>query len=246
MKRAILICFIAIMTMLFVACELSNLKDAKNNVKENKSNNENAYKVYEKEYTAYNKEDKPFIVKYAQISGLDNKSLESQINQTLKSSITEWINKDCEWMAESQMNVEYKTSKLLSLCYTIEMNDDRGKDFASTYARIGITVDLNKGVRVYLNDLFKDTSSLKQELVGYSYGNEISPPISSKEADEIIHYASISEKKYFEEIYKNDPLVYDFMFTYIRAKPSFYLTDTQIVITRDENKYNDVFINFEQ
>lgn len=34
-----------------------------------------------------------------------------------------------------------------------------------------------------------------------------------------------SEKEYFEETYKADPHVYDSMFTYIRVKPSFYLTD---------------------
>jgi len=221
----------------------SDANDSKeNNIEGSKPSNTNDYKIFEKEYTAYNKENKPFKVKYAQISGLANENLENRINQTLKSSITEWINKDSEWMEESQLAVKYKTSKYLSLFYTIESKD--GKNKLSTYTRIGVTVDMQTGDRVYLNYLIKDTTNLKQKLVSYSYGNEISPPIDSEEADKIIHRASISEKEYFEEIYKTDPLVYDFMFTYIRVKPSFYLTDKQIVITRDENKYNDVYIDF--
>jgi hypothetical protein len=260
MKRFVLIFFV-VMTLLFVGCIFSNLNDGKINKDEdsisidvnyNKAGNaeesnpidENDYKIFQKEYTAYNKENKPFKVRYAQISGLANENLENKINQTLKSSITEWINKDSHWMEESQLTVKYKTSKYLSLCYTIESKDD--KNNLSTYTRIGVTVDMQTGDRVYLSDLIKDTTNLKQKLVSYSYGNEISPPIDSEEAEKIIHRASISEKEYLEEIYKTDPLVYDFMFTYIRVKPSFHLTDKQIVITRDDNKYNDIYVDFKQ
>ncbi len=80
----------------------------------------------------------------------------------------------------------------------------------------------------------------------FYYGNEISPPINSEEADKIIQHTSISEKEYFEDVYKTDPLVYNFMFTYIRVKPSFYLTDNKLVITRDENEFDDVYIDFKQ
>ena len=260
MKRVVLIYFV-VMAMLLVGCNSSKLNDSEinkdkgsklidanynkaGNAEESNPRDENDYQILEKEYTAYNKENKPFKVKYAQISGLANEDLENKINQTLKSSIAEWINKDCEWMEESQLAVKYKTSKYLSLCYTIESKDD--KNNLSTYTRIGVTVDMQTGDRVYLNDLIKDTTNLKQKLVSYSYGNEISPPIDSEEADKIIHRASISEKEYFEEIYKTDPLVYDFMFTYIRVKPPFYLTDKQLVITRNENEFNDVYIDFKQ
>lgn len=237
--------------MLLAGRSISNLNsseiskfDVNDNSQANNAeeSNKNEYKILEKEYTFYNKENKLFKVKYAQISGLANEILEYNINQTLKSSITEWINKDCEWMEESQLDVKYKNSKYLSLCYIIELKDY--KNYFSTYTRIGVTVDMQTGERVYLNDLIKDTSDLKQTLMSYSYGNEVSPPIDSKEADKIIYGASKSEKEYFEEIYETDPLVYDFMFTYIRVKPTFYLTDKQLVITRDENEFNDVYIVF--
>lgn len=260
MKRVVLIYFI-VMAMLLVGCNSSKLNDSEinkdkgsklidanynkvGNVEESNPRDENDYKILEKEYNAYNKENKPFKVKYAQISGLANENLENMINETLNSSITEWINIDCEWMEESQLAIKYKTSKYLSICYTIELIDDKYN--LRTYTRIGVTVDMQTGDRVYLNDLIEDTTNLKQRLVSYSYGNEVSPPINSEEADKIIHYTSISEKEYLEEIYKTDPLVYDFMYTYIGVKPSFYLTDNKLVITRDENEFDDVYIDFKQ
>jgi hypothetical protein len=242
-----MIYFVVVMTMLFVGCKSGSvIENQTNKPVESKIDIVTDYKVNVKEYTLYNKKNKPFIVKYAQISGVGNESLESRINQTLKSSITEWINKDCDWLDESQIAVKYKDLDYLSLCYTIELKDDRGETNMSTYTRIGVTVDMRTGDRVFLDDLFKNTDSLKKELEKYNYGNEISPPINSDDANKILHDASISEKQYFEEIYKTDPHVYDFMLSYLRAKSSFYLTDKQLVITRDENEFDDVYFDFGQ
>lgn len=116
----------------------------------------------------------------------------------------------------------------------------------STYTRMGVTVDIQTGDRVYLNDLINDTDGLKQKLEKYDYGNEFSPPINSEEADKILHEASISESKYLEEIYQNDPYAYDEIKDEIGSKTSFYLTDNKLVITRNEYDLNDVYIDFEQ
>ncbi len=231
MKRAILIYFIIVMVTLFTGCKTNNIND---------------YKIYENEYEAYDEEENLFKVKYAQVSGLGNESLENVINQTLKLSITEWINESCEWMDKFQIIIKYKTSKYLSLCYTIEWKDDRGEDYISEYTRIGVTVDMQTGERVYLDDLIEDIGGLKKDLEKYDYGNEFSPPINSDEADEIIHNSSISEKKYLNEIYQNNPDVYRFIKSYIGLKQSFYLTDNKLVITRDGYDLNDVYIDFEQ
>lgn len=64
---------------------------------------------------------------------------------------------------------------------------------------MGVTVDMQTGDRVYLVDLVEHIESLKQKLENYDYENEVSPPIDSKEADQIIRHASISENEYFEE-----------------------------------------------
>lgn len=231
MRRTILIYLFVTIAMLFVGCKSSNTYDYKST---------NSFEIYEKEYTAYNNEKQSFIVKYAQISGLGNESLENKINQTLKESITTWINENCEWMDRSEIVVKCKTPKYLSLCYVIEWNNSQ----RNGYLRIGITVDMKTGNRVYLNDLIKDTASLKQTLINYNYGTEFSPPIDSEEADIIIHRASISETKYFEEIYKDDPYVYNHINSYLTAKSSFYLTDNKLVITRDKYELNDVYIDF--
>lgn len=111
-----------------------------------------------------------------------------------------------------------------------------------TFTRFGVTVDIQTGRRVFLDDLFKGTADLKQKLVKYDYGNEISPPIDPAETDEIIHESSISEKKYFEENYDADSDVYNFL----QGKSSFYLTDNKLVIIRDENEFDDVYIDLKQ
>jgi len=43
-----------------------------------------------------------------------------------------------------------------------------------------------------------------------------------------------------KKIIRMDHSVYNFLW----SKLSFYLTDDQIVITRDENEFNDVYIDF--
>lgn len=162
MKRIIIIYFFVVMTMLLAGCGSGNVIENKTNkLAESKSNNSTSYKVNIKEYIAYNEKDKPFKVKYAQILGIDNKSLENKINQTLKSAITEWLNKSSEWMEKSQITIKCKNSRYISLCYTIEWKNDNGEGFMSTYTRIGVTVDVQTGDRVYLNDLIKNSESLK-------------------------------------------------------------------------------------
>ena len=210
------------------------------------SNSIECYEVFEKEYTAYDDNNNPFSVIYAQISGLGDESLQFQINQVLKSSITEWINEDCKWVSEMVMEVEYKTDKYLSLCYTYEILDPRGEDFISTFVRIGLTIDMQTGERIYLKDLVSDTEKLKQILTNYSYNSEFSPPISSEEADEILNYASITEKTYFEQLFETNPYVYEYTVTYLRIKPSFYIRDNEIIITRNEYDLNDVYIDYEK
>lgn len=246
MKKAILIYLCIALTMLFTGCKSNNVNDDKTNDCIKSNLNVTDYKVNMNEYILPNEKNYPFSVNYAQISGIGNENLENKINQTLKSAIIEWINKNCEWMEKSQITVKCKTSKYLSLCYTIEWGNPQGKAFMSTYTRFGVTVDMQTGRRVFLDDLFKDTAGLKQELVKYDYGNELSPPIDFEEANKILHEASISESKYLEEIYKTDPLVYEYMLSYIGKKPSFYLTDNKLVITRDENEFDDVYIDFKQ
>lgn len=202
------------------------------------------YEVSIEEYTAYAETDKPFKVKYAQISGLNDENLESRINQTLKSCIIEWINEECYWLEWYQVSSIYKTPEYLSICFFIKWDYPPGENIMKEETRVGVTIDMQTGERVFLDDLVADIDSLKQKLVDYYYGTEFSPSISAKEADKIIHCASISEKEYFEELYKTDPHLYINLISVFSSKPSFYLKDNKLVITRDRYELNDVYLDF--
>lgn len=246
MKKVILIC-VFVLTMLFIGCQSNTYSDNSKNDEDNKSIDVNNYEIYEEEYIANNKENIPFSVKYLQISGLGNENLENYINQTLKLSMTEWINENCEWMNKFKADVKYKTPQYLSLCYTIEWENTQGSDYPSTLMRLGVTIDMQTGERVYLEDLIKDsigTTSLKQRIMNFTNG--ISPPIDSKEADKIIHEASMSEKKYYEEEFQTNSDVYNELKGVLLHKSSFYLQENTLVITRNEYEYDDIYINFKQ
>jgi hypothetical protein len=205
---------------------------------------DNDYQVYEKAYTGYDEEQGEYAVKYLQVSGIDNKKLEEKINETLRLSVTEWLNEYCAWMERSKISIECQSAQYFSVCYTIEWKNKNGEDLIGPKTRIGVTVDMSTGERVFLDDLLKDTDSLKQRLENYDYGNEYSPPISTEEADNIIYCASLSEKEYLEEEYKSDPHVYDEIKSVLSSKSSFYLTGNKLIITRDDDEWNNVSIDF--
>lgn len=237
MKRGLLLQLLVFVALLFAGCKSGEVIDRS---VESKPNVVADYEVDIKEYIAYAETDKQFKVKYAQISGLADDTLESRINQILKSSMTEWLQEDCQWVERFQVYSEYKTPEYLSICYLIEWENPRNES-----TRVGVTIDMQTGERVYLDDVVKDIDNLKQKLVNYYYGTEFSPSIDPEEADKIIHCASISEDEYFEELYHEfDQHVYSNLISYLGAKPSFYLKDNKLVITRDRYSMNDIYIDF--
>ncbi len=205
----------------------------------------NDYKVYEKKYTSYNEAQKEYTVKYMQVSGIGNKKLEKKINKALRLSVTEWLNEHCEWMERSKISIECQTSKYLSICYMIEWRNPDKDIYVTPCTRIGVTIDMRTGKRLFLDDFIKDMDDLKQKLMSYDYGNEISPPINSDEADNIIYSTLLSEKEYLEERYKTDTHVYNEIISVIGEKPSFYITDNRLIITRDKYEPDDVYIDLQ-
>ncbi len=85
-----------------------------------RSSNDKDYTIYEKAQTFYDEEQKEFLVKYAQVSGISNKRLEEKINAALESSVTEWINDSCWWMGKCQMEVKLKPQDIYP--YAIRLN----------------------------------------------------------------------------------------------------------------------------
>ncbi len=246
MKKSFFLFLIILIILGSDGCVKNSYIENQKDIHSYEKNNQLDYKVNFEEYSIKNENNKLFKIKYAKISGLADKKMENKINQTLKSSLIEWINKDCEWMSEIRINVTYKNSDYISLCYTKEWESPRGKGYINTYTRIGITINMHTGERVYLDNLIKDTKNLKRKLENYKYETEFSPPISSDEAVKIIQEASISEKDYLIESFKTDPFVYDEIKDEIASKTSFYLMDKNLVIMRDEYKLNDIYIDFKR
>ncbi len=216
-----------------------SLSDEYTNTPETTDGILNDYEVVEASYTTYDDYNNMFQVTYAQVSGVSNIDLEDRINEALMVSMTEWINSNCDWANEFQIEVTSKTSELLSLCYSLgyEFNNQ------TMYIHVGVTVDMQTGKRLYLSDVVENIEEIRGEIVSYEYSTDFSPPIDADEADEIIHYTSISEKEYFEEMSLFDSYVYQYMFTYLRVKPTFYLKNDLLVIIRDEYDLNNIYIN---
>lgn len=225
----------------------SEMYDIDNSKEKSKSNNIVEYIVYKDEYIVNLDNNTSISVDYVQISNLGNVNLENQINQInqiLKSSLSEWVNEECEWFEQFEVDIKYKSPEYLSVCYTAHWENPNGNDFIGTVTRIGITIDINEGKRVYLNDFFEEAVVINRFLEEYNYGTEFSAPIREEEAKEIIHEASISVKEYLDEKQQTYPLVYEFMLSYISEKSSFYLEGNKIIITRDEYEMSDVYLEY--
>ncbi len=100
---------------------------------------------------------------------------------------------------------------------------------------------MQTGKRVYLDDIIDDMDDLKQYLVEY---DGLASSIDEKEADEIIRYSSMSEKEYIEEKFKTYPNVYQYIKSSLMFKPTFYITDDQLVIVRGETYISSVYLDF--
>lgn len=202
------------------------------------------YEVYEKLLTITDNGGESFDIPYFQVQNMDDITLENKINEILKNSIKSWVTEECRWFEAFQPEVKLKSSEYLSICYTAEWENPNGDGFENTVSRVCVTVDIREGKRVYLNDFFDSDSTIRKVLEKYSYDSEFATPIDLEEADRIIDEASMSVEDYFYNISNSDPLVYDFMKSYISKKSSFYLQENKLVITRNENERDDIFLDY--
>ncbi len=215
-----------------------------------------SYNIDEKEFLFNRYDGKEIRLKYIQVSGLSNVELETRINEMLKAELTQWINLKSEWYERDparhewferfQPEVKLKSPRYLSVCYTARWEHDNGSDYMGESVRVGITIDILEGRRVYLKDLFEDESVLKRELENYEYNSEFTAPIDSDEADKIIYEASLSMADYLDELSQTDPLAYEeIMFDlFWQPKPSFYLLEDTVVVTRSKYEISDAYLSF--
>jgi len=258
MKKIIWISLLLAVTVFFTGCGISENGSQGNNTEshtesltedtgnENASGIANDYEVHEAEYVFDEGGESEYKVTYAQISGINDKDIEADINQALKLAVTEWLKEDTTWMEKCEYVVTCHTQRYLSLLYTHKSIGGNPKSQRTYITRFGITVDMQTGKRVFLDELM-DAVSLKEKLMEYEYSNDIGAPITAKDANKIIQGASLSEMEYFVLEYHNDPLF--LIGSSLHYKPSFYFTDNQIVILRNIDMIsdygNEIFLDFE-
>jgi len=161
-----------------------------------------------------------YKVSYAQVAGLKDRLLQEQINQILKQSITAWLTEDDSWMEGFQFEVTCQTARYLSVCYTVP--DQYWENVAVELApSFGITIDMQAGKRVYLDALVKNTSELKKILSEGVFDDDM--------INEVIKAASMSESDYRHSL--GNQAANEAPFWFLQRKSSFYLTDTQLVVS---------------
>ncbi len=216
-----------------------------------------SYNIDEKEFLFNRYDGKEIRLKYIQVSGLSNVEAETRINEMLKTELIQWVNLKSEsyeeenplaneWFEKFQPEVKLKSPRYLSVCYTARWEHKNGSDYMGESVRVGITIDILEGRRVYLKDLFEDESVLKRELENYEYNSEFTAPIDSDEADKIIYEASLSMADYLDKLSQTDPLAYEEIKYYLiwQPKSSFYLFEDTVVVTRNEYEISDVYLSF--
>lgn len=206
----------------------------------NKSNT--SFELREESYSFIKKDGSSYSVSYARLSEFMDEKLAEKINSSLKSAMIEWINDYSEWAEKIQLKHEFKNKEFLSLLYVGEFESPSENDYTVNYIQLGIIINLKTGERVFLNDVIDD-ESLKISLLEYNVENSIDAIISEEEADEIIKYASMSEKEYIDEIMKSDTRAEKFMMSYLMSKPTIYLKKDKIVITRGKGLLGEVMLD---
>lgn len=183
-----------------------------------------------------------YNINYVQVSGLEDVKHVEKINSSLRNAMIEWANDYSEWAEGIQLNYQYMNDKFLSVLYVGEFESPIKNDYNVDYIQIGIIIDLETGERVFLNDVIGN-KPLKTQLLEYRVDNGIDSIITEEEADNMIRYASISEKRYIDEMLKSDAKAKKYMMSYLMSKPTIFLKEGVIVITRGEGLLGDVILN---
>lgn len=177
---------------------------------------------------------------YVNIDSMQNKEIEAQINSLLKNVPVCLLEDPSGWIKDSKVEVVFQTEDYLSILYSVSLNDEGNVEEA---IRFGITVDMNTGKRLFLNDFIEVNQVYKLFEELETSPETFSPAITKEDVDKLFEEASISEQEYLENIKSTDPYAYYFSGAYIRSKSSFYLKEDEIVIILNEHPSNDIHIN---
>ena len=134
-KQLIPLCLLVfLIATLFIACE---------NLPQNEMNAPSYLIYYETfQYT------KDYSYQYCQISGLNDKKKEEQINQALKEGATSWTIEKIIHARAQEPYVVFQSDRYLTVSYFFEFPSGDHPFF-----NVIVTIDMQEGKRVWLNDL---------------------------------------------------------------------------------------------
>ncbi|MCL2121296.1 MAG: hypothetical protein FWH28_03495, partial [Clostridiales bacterium] len=141
----------------------------------------------------------------------------------------------CSYMENVNITVTMQSSDYLSVLYSLPIVNGQ--------IRFGIVMDMHSGKRLDLYHFWKDDSALKQALLDYEYSGEFSPPIDDSAAEDIILEAWMTESEYLYRWYQKYRDTYTSTIDLLRSKTSFYLQDNQLIITREQTGWSDMFFS---
>lgn len=179
------------------------------------------------------------------VSNMKNSTIERKINMVLSDSIYELV-KDAtdEWLSKIDLitvSVKYKGTDFLSILYELH-NRDVNDDYRVGYGRMGITISIQTGERVFLNEFVNDVDELYSAMSCYASPiTEAFPPVTYDQAEEVFYSNSVSELDYIHSEW-NYPWASGEALSIALGKPCFYLFEGNIVIVRDAFDLHDVVI----
>lgn len=179
------------------------------------------------------------------VSNMKNSTIERKINIVLSDSMYELV-KDVtdEWLSKIDLitvSAKYKGTDFLSILYELH-NKDVNDDYRVGYGRMGITISIQTGERVFLDEFVNDIDELYSAMSSYvSPITEAFPPVTYDQAEKVYYSNSVSELEYIHSEW-NYPWASGEALSIALGKPCFYLFEGNIVIVRDAFDLHDVVI----
>ena len=235
MKNFIVLLFVVLQSLCTCFCSTN---DAESNGNVYSAN----YNIIEEEKIFTTSTGGKYTFPYIQVSGLQNTSLENKINQNLMDvvKICESNTDECEVIQDIGISIKTKDSKYLSVLYNLALDVEEDERVKNGSIRIGLTISMKSGERVFLDNLFASDKAYSE----YQNSNRefpmFSSPLSSDEFESIFELASISETEYINRVRMEDDLVNQFLLSYLRVKPTFYIDSDSVTITASSYYMDDI------
>jgi len=202
------------------------------------------YETEEKVQTIEAKSTK-HIVPYIQIKNCTDAELQEKVNAILISAVADAFAKDQrEWAGISNMTVSVtcQTEEYLSVLHEIDL--DNGSEFNKFGdGRIGITIDMKTGERIFLDHFIENEEQLYEAMkTSAPTDSDFFVPVDMETAEKVFAAASMNELEYLEKKEAEGYPAYANVVESLAFKPSFYLTPMELVVVRDTYYLNDTFI----